>query len=121
MRELAERAGISVTETGSLDEQKREAEARRRKDELFGAGSAAAEYFERCLEQHPLAPYASSDKAPLLLWMDGHGLGQCMPQDTSQMVFDGTGIRQAQRNHRRLTRSLEQPRNLPRLWLAHAP
>jgi len=63
VRELAERAGISVTETGSLDEQKREAEARRRKDELFSAGTIAAEYFERCLEQHPLAHYALAELA----------------------------------------------------------
>lgn len=63
VRELAERAGITVTETGSLDEQKREAEARRRKEELFGAGSVAAEYFERCLQQHPLAKYAQAELA----------------------------------------------------------
>jgi len=63
VRELAERAGITVTETGSLDEQKREAEARRRKDELFGAGSVAADYFERCLQQHPLAKYAQAELA----------------------------------------------------------
>ena len=43
VRELAERAGITVAETGSLDEQKREAEARRRKDELFNAGNVAAQ------------------------------------------------------------------------------
>ena len=63
VRELAERAGITVTETGSLDEQKREAEARRRKDELFGAGNVAAEYFERCLQQHALAKYALAELA----------------------------------------------------------
>ena len=58
VRELAERAGIEVVETGSLDERKRETEERRRREELFAAVSVAAEYFERCLEQHPLAPYA---------------------------------------------------------------
>jgi len=63
VRELAERAGISVAETGSLDEQKREAEARRRKDELFSAGSIAAEYFEHCLQQHPLSSYALAELA----------------------------------------------------------
>ncbi|HEU4578831.1 MAG TPA: DNA primase [Polyangiaceae bacterium] len=63
VRELAERAGITVTETGSLDEQKREAEARRRKEELFGAGNLAADYFERCLQQHPLAKYAQAELA----------------------------------------------------------
>jgi DNA primase len=63
VRELAERAGITVAETGSLDEQKREAEARRRKDELFSAGNVAAEYFERCLQQHALAKYALKELA----------------------------------------------------------
>ena len=63
VRELAERAGITVAETGSLDEQKREAEARRRKDELFSAGNVAAEYFERCLQQHGLAKYALKELA----------------------------------------------------------
>ncbi|HKO92959.1 MAG TPA: CHC2 zinc finger domain-containing protein [Polyangiaceae bacterium] len=61
VRELAERAGIEVTETGSLDERKRETEERRRREELFAAVSIAAEYFERCLEQHPLAPYALAE------------------------------------------------------------
>jgi DNA primase len=63
VRELAERAGINVTETGSLDEQKREVEARRRRDELYSAGSVAAEFFERCLERHPLASYARAELA----------------------------------------------------------
>jgi len=63
VRELAERAGISVVETGSLDERKRETEERRRREELFAAVSIAAEYFERCLEQHPLAPYALAELA----------------------------------------------------------
>jgi DNA primase len=61
VRELAERAGITVAETGSLDERNREAEARRRRDELYAAGSLAAEYFERCLQQHPLTKYALAE------------------------------------------------------------
>jgi DNA primase len=63
VRELAERAGINVVETGSDDERKREAEARRRKEELYGAGNVAAEYFERCLEKHPLAHHAQAELA----------------------------------------------------------
>jgi len=63
VRELAERAGIEVVETGSLDERKRETEERRRREELYSAVSVAAEYFERCLEQHPLAPYALAELA----------------------------------------------------------
>ncbi len=63
VRELAERAGIAVVETGSDDERKREAEARRRKEELFGAGNVAAEFFEQCLLKHPLAHYALAELA----------------------------------------------------------
>ena len=44
VRELAERAGINVVETGSDDERKREAEARRRKEELFGDFSRQPEF-----------------------------------------------------------------------------
>ena len=61
VRELAERAGIQVQETGSAAEQKQEAEARRRREELYLAGSLAAEYFERCLREHPLAGYARAE------------------------------------------------------------
>jgi DNA primase len=61
VRELAERAGIQVQETGSVVERQQEAEARRRKDELYRAGSLAAEYFERCLKEHPFAGYARAE------------------------------------------------------------
>jgi len=61
VRELAERAGIAVQETGSMAERQQEAEARRRRDELYLAGSLAAEYFERCLAQHPLAGLARAE------------------------------------------------------------
>jgi DNA primase len=61
VRELAERAGIEVQETGSVAERQQEAEARRRRDELYVAGSLAAEYFERCLKEHPLASYAQAE------------------------------------------------------------
>ena len=61
VRELAERAGIEVAENGSVADRKQEAEARRRRDELFLAGSLAADYFERCLREHPLAGYARSE------------------------------------------------------------
>src|SRR5690606_24431567 len=42
-------------------ERQREAEARRRKDELYRAGALAAEYFERCLREHPLAGHARAE------------------------------------------------------------
>jgi len=61
VRELAERAGIQVEENGSVAEQRQEAEARRRRDELFLAGSLAADYFERCMREHPLAGYARAE------------------------------------------------------------
>jgi DNA primase len=61
VRELAERAGIEVQETGSAAERQQETEARRRRDELYVAGSLAAEYFERCLREHPLAGYARAE------------------------------------------------------------
>jgi DNA primase len=61
VRELAERAGIQVQETGSAIERKQEAEARRRRDELFLAGSLAADYFERCLREHPLGGLARAE------------------------------------------------------------
>jgi DNA primase len=61
VRELAERAGIQVQETGSIVERQQEAEARRRKDELYRAGALAADYFERCLKEHPLAEHARAE------------------------------------------------------------
>jgi DNA primase len=63
VRELAERAGVEVQETGSALDRKQEAEARRRKDELYVAGSLAAEYFERCLRDHPLGHLARAELA----------------------------------------------------------
>jgi DNA primase len=61
VRELAERAGIEVQETGSLVDRKQEGEARRRRDELYTAGTLAAEFFERCLKEHPLGGYARAE------------------------------------------------------------
>lgn len=61
VRELAERAGIEVQETGSATDRNQEAEARRRRDELYTAGSVAAEFFERCLREHPLAHHARAE------------------------------------------------------------
>jgi DNA primase len=58
VRQIAERAGIEILETGSAIERKQEAEERRRREELYEANLAAAEFYERCLSQHPLASYA---------------------------------------------------------------
>jgi DNA primase len=61
VRELAERAGVEVQETGSTIDRQQETEARRRRDELYVAGSLAAEYFERCLREHPLGHLARAE------------------------------------------------------------
>jgi DNA primase len=58
VRVIAERAGIEIVETGSAIERKQEQEERRRREELYEANLAAAEFYERCLTQHPLASYA---------------------------------------------------------------
>src|SRR6185369_2788430 len=46
VRYIAERQGIEVVETGSMEERREHAEARKRKDELFHAGEIAATFFE---------------------------------------------------------------------------
>lgn len=61
VRALAERAGIEVKETGSSAERKQEGEARRRREELYGAGALAADFFEHCLREHPLAHHARAE------------------------------------------------------------
>jgi DNA primase len=63
VRQIAERAGIEIVETGSALERKQEAEERRRRDELYEANLAAAEFYERCLTEHPLASYAWAELA----------------------------------------------------------
>lgn len=63
VRSLAEGAGLEVRETGSDADMRREAEARRRRDELYGASEAAADYFRRCLREHPLAASARDELA----------------------------------------------------------
>ncbi|HEX4335910.1 MAG TPA: DNA primase [Polyangiaceae bacterium] len=58
IRYIAERQGIEILETGSEDERREHAEARRRREELFAAGEVAASYFEKMLSTHPLAGFA---------------------------------------------------------------
>ena len=55
IRRLAERLGIDVVETVNETERRQQQEARRRKQDLFEIGSAAASYFEQMLREHPLA------------------------------------------------------------------
>ncbi|HVU01819.1 MAG TPA: DNA primase [Polyangiaceae bacterium] len=58
VRYIAERQGIEVVETGSDREIREQAEARKRREELYVAGEAAAAFFERELRHNPLAGYA---------------------------------------------------------------
>lgn len=63
VRHIAERQGIEVVETGSEAERREQSEARRRRDELFAAGEAAAVFFEKMLQTHPLAHLAHAELA----------------------------------------------------------
>jgi DNA primase len=61
VRELANRAGIEIVETGSEPERRQQAEIRRRQQELYDAGNTAASYFERMLREHPLGGHALAE------------------------------------------------------------
>ena len=63
IRRLAERLGIDVVETVNETERRQQQEARRRKQDLFEIGSAAASYFEQMLREHPLADLARAELA----------------------------------------------------------
>ncbi len=54
VRELAGRLGIEITETRSDNERRQDQAVRRQREELISVSEAAARYFERCLEEHPL-------------------------------------------------------------------
>ena len=58
IRRLAERAGIEIVETANDAERKQQAELRRRQQELFDVGAAAAAFFERMLREHPVRNFA---------------------------------------------------------------
>ncbi|HEY3235107.1 MAG TPA: CHC2 zinc finger domain-containing protein [Polyangiaceae bacterium] len=68
VRALAERAGIEVEE--SLDEasRKQQAELRRRRQELYEATEAAAQFFDRMLREHPLRRHAQAELERRALW-----------------------------------------------------
>jgi DNA primase len=61
VRRLAERAGIEIVETEDASELRRQAEQRRRQQELYDAMNVAAEFFERMLREHPLAGHAQAE------------------------------------------------------------
>jgi DNA primase len=71
VRRLAERAGIEIVETASDAERKQQAELRRRQQELFDVGAAAAAFFERMLREHPLREFALAELARRALHPDG--------------------------------------------------
>jgi DNA primase len=61
VRELAHRAGIEVAETSSEPERRQQAEVRRRQQELYEIGNAAAHYFELMLREHPLGGHGLAE------------------------------------------------------------
>jgi DNA primase len=61
VRELAERAGIEIVETASEPERRQQAEVRRRQQELYDVGNAAAHYFEQMLREHPLGGHGLAE------------------------------------------------------------
>jgi DNA primase len=63
IRRLAERMGIEVVETANDAERRQQTEARRRLQELFEIGAAAASFFERMLREHPLRDVAAAELA----------------------------------------------------------
>ncbi len=75
VRELAARAGIEVIEDASDAERKQQAEARRRQQELYEVGNAAAAFFERMLREHPLRRSALAE-------LDRRGLSPASSTDS---------------------------------------
>jgi DNA primase len=71
VRRLAERAGIQIVETANDAERRRQSDARRRQQELFEAGEAAAAFFERMLREHSLSKYAQDELAKRGLVAEG--------------------------------------------------
>jgi DNA primase len=61
VRRLAERSGIEVVENEDASELRRQAEQRRRLQELYDAMNVAATWFERMLREHPLAGHAEAE------------------------------------------------------------
>jgi DNA primase len=74
IRRLAERAGIEIVENEDASELKRQAEQRRRVQELYDAMNVAAAFFERMLREHPLAGHAAAE-------LERRGLVAASPTD----------------------------------------
>jgi DNA primase len=64
VRDLADRAGIVIVEQEATAEDARQrAEARRKQQELYDVGNAAAVFFEQALRDHPLSAIARAELA----------------------------------------------------------
>ncbi len=87
IRELAQRSGIELQETRSDAERKRQDEAKRRRESLLGANRAAAEYFERCLEKHPLRQLALQELERRGLLTQAESLPESGPEAEALKAF----------------------------------
>lgn len=63
VRELAERFGVAIVETGSEMERRQHQELRRRQQELYDVSNNAAGFFEQMLREHPLRAMANAELA----------------------------------------------------------
>lgn len=63
VRNLAERFGVPIVETGNEMERRQQHELRRRQQELYDVSNAAAAFFERMLREHPLCASAEAELA----------------------------------------------------------
>jgi DNA primase len=70
VRELAGRLNITIIETRANAERVQEESARQRRDELFQVNEAAAEFFERCLVNHPLGHLGNEELSRRALQFD---------------------------------------------------
>lgn len=61
--DLARRFGVELVETRSDGERRQQQAVRREQDELYAVSETAAQYFERCLTEHPLADLARGELA----------------------------------------------------------
>lgn len=61
VRRLAERAGITIVETGGAPDQRAREEQKRKDEEHYAALAVAASFFERMLREHPLRAHAERE------------------------------------------------------------
>ncbi len=78
IRELAGRIGIEITETRSDNERRQDQAVRRQREELISVSEAAARYFERCLQDHPLRHIAWAELSRRGLDTEDEQVGQTL-------------------------------------------